>query len=310
MVGAIPVFLEAHALPSEHRRAARRNGRSSVVLGGEDVAARPADFSPKLDQRFDEHRGLNGHVQGAGDADAFERTLGCVAGTDGHEARHFMLGDADFKTPEFGEGFVGDQKRRGHGAGLHAPRARPSLKRLPLTPWVTLGSLGSTVACTSGRKPGRSLAPVDLGSRTARPGPRRVPEQAQRPGPLRASQDPGVRQRSRQAWPNQAGPPRPGPWCSTGAVHPVRTSTLCLVGPLGRAHNTAAMAPMSRTRRRSWRRFRKIRTSLRSLPPPPAATSSGRSGRHRRPCPPSTMHRGRSSRPRRSPSNRSGPRSR
>ncbi len=134
VIGAIPVFLEAHALPSEHRRAACRNGRSSVVLGGEDVAARPADFSPKLDQRFDEHRGLNGHVQGASDADAFERTLGCVAGTDGHEARHFMLSDADFKPAKVREGFVGDQIRGRRGAGLHGLGAQPCLKRLPLAP--------------------------------------------------------------------------------------------------------------------------------------------------------------------------------
>ena len=81
----------------------------------------------QLDQRFDEHRGLNGHVQGAGDADAFSRTLGCVAGTNGHEARHFMLSNADFKPAKVREGFVGDQIRR-RGAGLHGLRAQPCLK--------------------------------------------------------------------------------------------------------------------------------------------------------------------------------------
>ena len=134
VVGAIPVFLEAHALPSEHRCAARRNGRSSMVLGGENVAARPADFSPKFAQRFDEHRGLNGHVQGAGDADALKRTLGCVAGTDGHEAGHFMLSNADFEPAKVREGLVGDQIRGRRGAGLHGSGAQPCLKRLPLAP--------------------------------------------------------------------------------------------------------------------------------------------------------------------------------
>ncbi len=134
VIGAVPVFFEAHALPREHGGAACRNRRRSVVLGGENVAARPAYFGSELHQRFDQNRGLDGHVQRPCNANPLERALGCVAGTNGHQAGHFMLRDADFETTKIREGFVGDQKRGRRSAGLHAHRARPCLKRLPLAP--------------------------------------------------------------------------------------------------------------------------------------------------------------------------------
>ena len=47
--------------------------RRGVILRREDVAARPAHFGAQVDQRLDQHRGLNGHVQRAGDAHALQR---------------------------------------------------------------------------------------------------------------------------------------------------------------------------------------------------------------------------------------------
>ena len=79
LLGAPPVLLERLALPGEDRDALRvvrgavgadRDGRRGVVLGGEDVAARPADLRAEGRQGLDENRGLDGHVQRAGDPGA------------------------------------------------------------------------------------------------------------------------------------------------------------------------------------------------------------------------------------------------
>ena len=85
---APPVLFERLALPGEHRDAARllaacrrvsgaadddRGGR--VVLRREDVAGHPAHVGAEIDQRLDQHRGLNRHVQRAHDARAGERLL-------------------------------------------------------------------------------------------------------------------------------------------------------------------------------------------------------------------------------------------
>ena len=60
------------------------------------------------DQRLHEHRGLDGHVQRAGDAGARERLLGGVARAQRHEARHLVLGELDLLAAELGEGEIGD----------------------------------------------------------------------------------------------------------------------------------------------------------------------------------------------------------
>ncbi len=104
--GAPPVFFQRLALPGKDRGAGGGDGGSSVVLGGEDVAGGPAHVSAQFLQRLDEHAGLDGHVQGAGDADASEGLLGAVLLAGGHEAGHFALGDVEFLTAEVGEGDV------------------------------------------------------------------------------------------------------------------------------------------------------------------------------------------------------------
>lgn len=43
-----------------HRDTSSGNGSSSVVLGGEDVAASPGDLSTKSNQGLDEDSGLDG----------------------------------------------------------------------------------------------------------------------------------------------------------------------------------------------------------------------------------------------------------
>ena len=73
LLGAPPVLLERLALPANTGMPARRDRGGGVVLGREDVAGRPAHLGAERDERLDEHRGLDRHVQRTGDAGAGER---------------------------------------------------------------------------------------------------------------------------------------------------------------------------------------------------------------------------------------------
>jgi hypothetical protein len=82
------------------------NGRSGVVLGGENIAGRPGYFGAQFHQGFDQHGGLDGHVQAAGDAGAFQgfgwRQILRGAPSD----RAFLLRRVDFFAAPFGQGDV------------------------------------------------------------------------------------------------------------------------------------------------------------------------------------------------------------
>ena len=86
---AVPVFLERFALPGEDRHAGFGDGRGGVILRRENVAARPAHSGAKLDERLDEHRRLDGHVERPRDPDARERLVRRVFFANGHQARAF-----------------------------------------------------------------------------------------------------------------------------------------------------------------------------------------------------------------------------
>ena len=82
LLGAPPVLLERLALPGEDGDAlgvvrgavrADRDRGGGVVLGGEDVAAGPADLGAEGDQGLDQDCGLDRHVQGADDPGAAQR---------------------------------------------------------------------------------------------------------------------------------------------------------------------------------------------------------------------------------------------
>ncbi len=103
LIGAPPVLLEALALPGEDGDAGGGDGGGSVVLRGEDVARGPAHRGAELDQRLDEHRGLNGHVQRAGDADALEGLRRRILGANRHQPGHLLLGDRDLFAAPVGE---------------------------------------------------------------------------------------------------------------------------------------------------------------------------------------------------------------
>ena len=64
--------------------------------------------APSSTERLDEHRGLDGHVERARDADARKRLVRRVFFANGHQAGHFLLGDRDFLAAPIGKGDVTD----------------------------------------------------------------------------------------------------------------------------------------------------------------------------------------------------------
>jgi hypothetical protein len=72
---APPVLLQVLALPSKHWGTRSSNGSSSVVLGGEDVTGSPANLGTEITESLNEHSGLDGHVQRAGDAGTSQRLV-------------------------------------------------------------------------------------------------------------------------------------------------------------------------------------------------------------------------------------------
>ncbi len=102
------VFFLGLALPGEHRDAGSGDGGSGLVLGGEDVAARPTHFRAERDQRLDQHGGLDGHVNAAEDLRALERLLGGVFLAQAHQRGHFGFGDDDFAAAPGSQGNIGD----------------------------------------------------------------------------------------------------------------------------------------------------------------------------------------------------------
>src|SRR3569623_66454 len=119
-VGVVPIFFERLAFDREHRRADRGDRGGGVILGREDVARGPAHVGAERLQGLDQYRGLDGHVQGTGDARAFERLARGVFVADRHQTRHLGLGDADFLAAPIGEFQVGDNKiARGLNDSVH-----------------------------------------------------------------------------------------------------------------------------------------------------------------------------------------------
>src|SRR6266540_1984556 len=106
--GELPVLLEGLALDGEDRGARLGDGGGGVVLGAEDVAAGPADGGAEFLERLDEHGGLDGHVERAGDAHAGQRLSGTIFLADGHEAGHLVLGNLDGLAAPLVEGKVPD----------------------------------------------------------------------------------------------------------------------------------------------------------------------------------------------------------
>ena len=167
LLGAPPVLLQGLALPGEHRDAGLGDGGGGVVLGGEDVARGPAHLGAQVDERLDQHRRLDGHVQRAGDAGAGQRLGVAVLLAEGHEAGHLDLGQVDLAAAEVGQADVGDLVRGGGGGGCGGWRLRwCQWRRAWATP--SLGWRSRTAGrCARVPRAGRRGARQSNGSRQA-----------------------------------------------------------------------------------------------------------------------------------------------
>ncbi len=129
LLRAPPVLFERLALPGEHRDAARvirravgahSDGRGGVVLGGEDVAASPADLGAERDQRLDQYGCLDRHVQRSGDPRVGEKLVASELLAQRHQSRHLMLGQPDLVAAELGQRKISDLERYGLGGHLRS----------------------------------------------------------------------------------------------------------------------------------------------------------------------------------------------
>ena len=109
------------ALPGEDRNAGRGDGGRRMVLRGEDVAACPAHVRAEVDQRLDQHGGLNGHVQRAGDADAVRAACSAayLRRIDIRPGISCSAMEISLR-PQCGQGHVGDFVRQGRGFGQNS----------------------------------------------------------------------------------------------------------------------------------------------------------------------------------------------
>ena len=120
-VGVFPVLIQRLALLRENRNTVVSDCGGRVILRRENVAGSPADFGTEREQRFDQHGGLNGHVERARDTGALQRGLVFVLITDGHQAGHFGFRDADLIAAPLEEPHVGDFKVVAVGFHIRIP---------------------------------------------------------------------------------------------------------------------------------------------------------------------------------------------
>ena len=96
------------AFPGKYRNAGSGDGSGGLILSREDVAGRPAYFGAQCSQGFDQHGGLDGHVDAAQNLGTLERLLAGVLAAQAHQCGHFRLGDDDFAAAPVGQADVSD----------------------------------------------------------------------------------------------------------------------------------------------------------------------------------------------------------
>ena len=222
LLGGPPVFLQRLALPGEHGNTlgvldgsvADHHGGGGFVLGGEDVAGGPADLGAEGREGLDQHGGLHGHVQGSGDPGALERLAGAELLAQGHQAGHFVLGEADLVAACLGQGDVRNLVIESHVSPLLWPAGR-SVTWLPGRRWRADQWLESTSVPDGpamGRRPSLRWPGLGVGAGRRRlasgwpascwkRGPRR------RRGAVPAAAAAGCRPRSRSAASSRRGRP-------------------------------------------------------------------------------------------------------
>ncbi len=96
LLNAPPKFLLGLSLPGKGGDTCGHHGGCGVILGGKDVAGRPAQISPQMHQGFHKHRSLDGHVQTSGNACTLERLVPAELFPQGHQPGHLCFGNGYF----------------------------------------------------------------------------------------------------------------------------------------------------------------------------------------------------------------------
>ncbi len=206
LLGLVPVLRQRLALPGEHRGALRvvdgavradddRCGR--VVLGGEDVAGGPAHLGAERDQGLDEHGGLDGHVQRAGDAGALERLGVAVRRAQRDQAGHLVLGEGELLAAVLGKGQVSDLVVHGVPSWCRGIRARAEKQaRLQIGLGLFRAS-GHDLVRKARVNTNRTVAPPACSRHGTGPAPRRPRWRAARRRARRVPRDRSSRRRRR-----------------------------------------------------------------------------------------------------------------
>ena len=79
-----------------------------MILGGKYVARRPANVGTQCLEGFDEHGGLDGHVQTTGYLEPLERLLGAVFFTHSHQPGHFVFRKLHLFVTKIGKVRIGN----------------------------------------------------------------------------------------------------------------------------------------------------------------------------------------------------------
>ena len=94
------------AFPGINADAGSSDGRSGLVLCREDVTGAPFYLCAQGDEGFNQHSRLDGHVQTAGDAGAFQRLGSAEFFAKRHQTGHFSLCQTDFFATPVGQRYV------------------------------------------------------------------------------------------------------------------------------------------------------------------------------------------------------------
>ena len=87
------VLLFGFTFPSKNRHTRCGDRGGGMILRGEYIAGRPADFSAQLNKCLDQHAGLNGHVNAAKNFGACQRLCILVLLSQRHQRWHFAFRD-------------------------------------------------------------------------------------------------------------------------------------------------------------------------------------------------------------------------
>ena len=99
-------FFNRLSFPGKHTDTCSSNGRSGMILCGEDVAGAPFYLSTEGHKGLDQHGSLDGHVQATSDPGTFQGLLCTIFFTNGHQTGHFCFSKTDFFATPFSQGDI------------------------------------------------------------------------------------------------------------------------------------------------------------------------------------------------------------